>query len=179
MTAVILAPLAIRGTIILSTMAWAAAEYVSLLYPDRWRAARMLWTAGALLAGAHAVAALQIVYGWDQQAAIAATARQTAALTGLDWGGGLYVNYAFITLWLTDAALWWRSPARYVNRTRLHRSSLRAIFLFMFINGAIVFANGPGRAVGAIAVVTVIAAWTRSARSTNSQARRPLKSSAG
>jgi hypothetical protein len=178
-TAALLAPLAIRGTIVLSTIAWASAEYVSLMHPDRWRAARTLWTAGALLAAAHAVAALHIVYGWDQQAAVAGTARQTAALTGLDWGGGLYVNYAFITLWLTDAAFWWRFPARYLHRTRLHSSSLRAIFLFMFINGAIVFASGPGRAIGAIAVVTVIAAWTRSARSTSSHDRRPLKSSAG
>jgi hypothetical protein len=166
-TAVILAPLAIRGTIVLSTMAWASAEYLNLLRPDRWRAARTLWTAGALLAAAHAIAALHIVYGWNQEAAIASTARQTAAVTGLNWGGGLYVNYAFVALWLTDAALWWRSPARYIHRTRLHRSALRAIFLFMFFNGAIVFANGAGRAVGAIAVLTVIVAWTTSAKPTN------------
>ena len=36
------------------------------------------------------------------------SARQTAEVFGLDWGGGLYVNYAFTAAWVADVA--WRKP---------------------------------------------------------------------
>ena len=96
-------------------------------------------------------------------AAIAHTARQTAALTGLNWGGGLYVNYAFIALWVGDAMLWWRDRSSYERRSAAWRDALLAIFVFMFVNGGIVFAHGPARAVGLIAVGVVL--WARLGKS--------------
>ena len=35
------------------------------------------------------------------------TARQTAAVYGVAWGGGVYVNYLFVGVWLAEL-LWWR-----------------------------------------------------------------------
>jgi hypothetical protein len=107
----------------------------------------------------HAVAVFHYIHHWSQEEALAHTARQTAALVGLDWGGGLYVNYAFISLWAGDAALWWRDRSSYEARSVASRDILLAIFVFMFVNGGIVFAHGPARVIGLIAVG--IATWAR------------------
>ncbi len=111
----------------------------------------------------HAVAVFHYIHHWSQDEALAHTARQTAALTGLHWGGGLYVNYAFISLWAGDAALWWRDRASYEGRSAVSRDILLAIFVFMFVNGGIVFAHGPARAIGLISVGIVI--WARFGKS--------------
>ncbi len=148
-----------RATILAATIVWAVAECVRLLRPDLWKLARALWTCGAALAAAHAAAALHLTYQWSHAAALEATRRQTLATTGLDWGGGLYVNYAFLALWLWDAGAWWRQPGRRASRPRLYANGLFLFFLFMFVNGAVVFAHGPGRAVGVAAVASVAIAW--------------------
>ena len=149
----------VRVTIVLSTALWAAVEALRLLRPMLGGSLRGLWTAAVILAIAHAAMAFHVVYDWSHDTALAATARQTAQHTGLTWGGGLYVNYLFLTLWAADALWWWRSPASYLSRDpRLERARL-ALFTFMFVNGAIVFAAGVARAVGIIAVGSVCAAW--------------------
>jgi hypothetical protein len=151
--------LAVRGSIATATLSWAAAEWVRWRQPDRVTMARAFWTAGAALLIVHSVAVFHFIHHWSQDAALEHTARQTAALTGLDWGGGLFVNYAFIALWAGDALLWWRDPAAYARRSPAGRDTLLAIFLFMFINAGVVFARGPARLVGLIAVAVVV--WAR------------------
>ncbi len=125
----------------------------------RGKTARAFWTTGAALLVVHTLAVFHYIHRWSQDAALEHTARQTAALTGLDWGGGLYVNYAFIALWALDAIRWWRNPAAYERRTPVARDTLLAIFLFMFVNAGIVFAHGPARWVGIAAVGVVL--WAR------------------
>jgi hypothetical protein len=146
----------------LAIAVWAGTETLKLLGPRADRGARALWTAGAVLAIAHAAAAFHLVHGWSHDEAYASTARQTANLTGLDWGGGLFVNYAFLALWAADAAWWWARPSSYRRRPRVVEWAMRGFFLFMFINGAIVFAHGAMRAFGTLAVGAVIVAWYRS-----------------
>lgn len=153
------AVLAVRGSIAAATVSWAVAEWLRWREPARGQAARVFWTAGIALLVVHSVAVFHYVHGWSQDAALEHTARQTAALTGLDWGAGLYVNYAFIALWVFDALLWWRDPVAYERRAQTARDTLFAIFLFMFINAGIVFARGPARWVGIVAVGVVI--WAR------------------
>ena len=153
------AALAVRGSIAAATVAWAAAEWLRWRQPTRGQAARTFWTAGAALLVVHCLAVFHYVHDWSQDAALEHTARQTAALTGLDWGGGLYVNYAFVGLWALDAFFWWRDPAAYERRTPIARDALLAVFLFMFVNAGIVFAHGPARWLG-IATVGVVL-WAR------------------
>src|SRR5262245_48127869 len=50
----------------------------------RVRIARLFWTAGCLFFLAHVVCAFHFVHSWSHDAAYAATARDTAALFGLD-----------------------------------------------------------------------------------------------
>lgn len=149
----------VRGTILVATALWAAAEILKLRRPRSVEPARQLWTLAAALIWLHACAAFQHVYGWSQVTAIEATARQTAAVTGLAWGGGLFVNYAFLAIWAADAAWWWNAPTSYLTRSAIIERSRRWIFVFMFVNGAVVFATGPARLVGVVAVGAVCAVW--------------------
>jgi hypothetical protein len=78
------------------------------------------------------------------------------------FGGGLFVNYFFLALWTLEAAWWWLAPASY-RAVVAARGGVRAFFLFMFLNGAVVFAHGPLRALGAAAVLLVAWSWYRRA----------------
>lgn len=151
----------VRGTIWLSLLAWVAAEWARCSGRGTKAAGRGAWTVGALAALGHSAAAFHVHHGWSQGAALSETARQTAAVTGLDWGGGLYINYLFLALWTADAGWWWLRPVAFDRRPRPLDHGVRAFVLFMFVNGAVVFANGAIRAVGTAAVLAVLAAWYR------------------
>lgn len=87
------------------------------------------------------------------------TARQTAAVYGLNWGGGVYVNYLFTTAWLTEA-WWWRAyPLQYFGRRRVITWVLRAFYFVIIVNAAIVFAGVPGRVIGVVLVGALMWMW--------------------
>ena len=154
----------VRATMLASTVLWALAEVLKIRRPYAVTPARRTWTAAVALALLHAVTAFGVSYGWSHAAAVEDTARRTAAVTGLAWGGGLFVNYLFLGLWLADAAWWWVDPGGYLRRSvRIERARV-ALFVFMFLNGAIVFASNTARLVGIPAVAAVCTAWTLGAR---------------
>ena len=121
---------------------------------------RVMLTVGCLLYLAHVVAAFSSEHAWSHATAYASTARQTEALFGLDWGGGLYVNYAFSALWVSEVVWWWMASASYLHRERWKHITVRAVFLFMIANGAVVFVNGPMRWVGLAIVATLVTTWS-------------------
>ena len=145
----------VRATMIVATVAWALGEALMRrsATADRW--ARVSWTIGIALALIHVVLAFQLVYAWDHEAAVAATVQQAADRFGWGWRGGIYVNYVFLALWLADVCWWWLAPAAHASRSRRFETARLALFTFMFLNGAVVFASGTGRLVG-IASVTVV-----------------------
>jgi hypothetical protein len=151
--------LAVRGSIAAATLAWATAECLRWRAPWRFAGARAAWSIGALLVVVHSVAVFHFIHQWNHDAALAHTAQQTSALTGLDWSWGLYVNYVFITLWIADCAWAWLDPVAYRQRSLTARDTLLAVFLFMFVNGAVIFAPWPSRALGIAAVAAVV--WSR------------------
>ena len=150
--------LLLRATIWLSVFAWAATEVFRQTRLDRDLLARTLWTAGAVLLAVHTAIAFQFWHGWSHDAAYESTAQQSAALTGVAAGWGLYLNYALVIVWLADAAWWWRDPRGYQARSRALDAGIFAFFLFMMVNGAVVFATSPMRIAGALAVAVAILA---------------------
>lgn len=148
-----------------ATAAWAAGEWLrgrstSSSHASRW------WAIGAAFALVHAVAAFAMFYGWSQRVALERIAAQTAQLTGLSWGGGLYLNYLFLVVWTADAAWWMASPASFARRRRWIDRLTRGFLFFMFVNGGVVFADGWMQAIGGAAVAAVTLAWYREWRST-------------
>ena len=108
---------------------------------------------------AHVALAFQVHHLWSHAAAVAHTAAQTQALVGWNWGGGIYINYLFSTLWVGETAWWWLSPERYGNRSRGVELAVRGFFLFMIVNGAVVFVHGPQRWLGVAIVAVLLGAW--------------------
>jgi hypothetical protein len=151
--------LVIRATVILATIGYTLAEWLRFRHPAAWPGSRLAWTAGAVLLMVHAAAAFHVRHGWSHSSAIESTSSQTRAVTGIDSGAGLYVNYAFLALWAGDAVWWWRRPRSYAARSAPVRNALAAVFFFMFLNGAVVFASGTFRWFGAACLTAVAAAW--------------------
>jgi len=100
---------------------------------------RWFWTAGCILLVVHILCAFGFYHRWSHQAAYRHTAEQTAAVTGLDWGGGLYVNYAFALFWAVDVAVWWRRGRQFPCRSRGYLTALHSVFALMMINATVVF----------------------------------------
>lgn len=143
------------GTIAGALVAWAAAETLR---------SQTLWTLGAVLTVVHSAAAFHVFHGWSHDRAVEATAAQTSAVTGLAWGGGVYFNYALLVLWTGDAIRGWRraggvEPGRSGGRRPIGSAAVRAFVWFMFVNGAVVFADGAMRVLGVLAVGSVTLSW--------------------
>ena len=148
----------VRSTMMLATAAWAAAEALTRRWPASDRIARSLFTIGLALTLVHVALAFHIVYGWNHEAAVAATAQQAADRFGWGWRGSIYFNYVFLGIWIADVGWWWIAPRSHAARPAGFEASRLGIFVFMFVNGAVVFASGVGRLVGIVSVGVVLAA---------------------
>lgn len=131
--------------------------------------ARAVHAAGLVLCVVHILISFDVVHGWSHAAAVAATAEQTRALFGLNWGGGVYANYFFVAVWALDTQWWRRSggPGGPLSRgtsgggSRAVTWALRAFYLIYLLNAAVVFAAGWRRALGLVLVVALAAVWGR------------------
>lgn len=133
------------------------------------RGARLLWTAGCGLYLLHVAAAFHYEHGWSHAAAVRFTAERTRAVTGLDFAGGLYVNYVFTAGWIADTArLWlcrvsagetcgwltqdrsasWQLRTRLGSATRWLAIGWYGLFVFVAFNATAVFATGTVRWAG-------------------------------
>jgi hypothetical protein len=151
----------VRLTMIVATVLWAVGEALMRRSERLDRLARASFSAGLALALIHAVAAFDVVYAWDHERAVRDTAQQAADVFGWGWRGGIYVNYVLLAVWLGDVAWWWLAPAARAARPRLLERLRLAFFVFMFLNGAVIFASGVGRAVGiaSLALVATARLW--------------------
>ena len=153
---------ALYGTIWLALVLFAAGEFGRARSP----AARWGWPAfagGLVLAIVHTLLSFAIVHRWSHADAVAATAAQTAAVYGASFGGGLYVNYAFFAVWFADAA-WWRLSASSQIRPPALMWTVRAFYIVIIVNAAVVFAGGWRRAAGVAVVAAILLAWSRGSR---------------
>jgi hypothetical protein len=148
----------VRGTMILATVAWTAGEVLMRRSPLSDRLARGIWTMGIALALIHVVLAFELVYAWDHEAAVAATAQQAVDRFGWGWRGAIYINYVFLALWFADVCWWWAAPASHATRSLRIETARLILFTFMFFNGAVVFASASRRLVGIAAVAAVLLA---------------------
>jgi hypothetical protein len=121
--------------------------------PDwRWYA----YATGAALCAIHMLLALGGHHRWSHEAAIRETAAQSAEVYGVGWGGGIYVNYAFVLAWIGEA-VWWRAwPASYAARSHAVRWSSWLFYVVVLVNAAIVFASPAGRIAGSMLIAWLI-----------------------
>ena len=156
-----------RITIWLALCAYAASAGMLLLARpgSRWLLhARAVWTIGCVFFLAHVVCAFRFFHHWSHAAAYDETARQTAAITGLRWGGGIWWNYLFAAAWLADVLWWWLAPGSFARRSPRLNAIWHGFFFFMVFNGTVVFGKGPVRWLGAIICGSLAVLWWRRRR---------------
>jgi len=119
--------------------------------------ARLFWTGGCLAFLLHTTSAFQFYHHWSHRTVYEATARRTAEVVGLDWGGGLYANYGFAAVWTADVCWWWLAPGRYLARPRGLEWALQGFLGFMAFNATVVFGAGAVRWIGMAACLFLAA----------------------
>lgn len=129
------------------------------------RFARASWTVGCAALLAHVACAFHFKHGWSHAAAYRDTARQTSEVFRIDWGGGLYVNYALAALWVADVGWWWgRGLVAYRRRAWPLTAAWHAFLLFVVFNATVVFGEGFVRWAGLCLCVALGLAWLNAAR---------------
>jgi hypothetical protein len=166
--------LALYGTIWLALAAFVAGEAGKRRRPvPRWA-----WTislAGVLLCVAHIAVALGHHHHWNHDAAVAETARQTAAVYGVAWRGGVYVNYVFVAVWLAELWRWRTRPAEHFAPSRAAWWAVRAFYFVIILNGAVVFASPRTRIAGVVLTVALFLIWADGSTSAGRSKDRPLQ----
>lgn len=156
-----------RITIWVAISGYALGAALPLLFRQRpqWQArARWAWTIGCFGLIAHTVCAFHFYHHWSQISAYREVERQTAEVTGLGWGGGLFINYAFLAAWMLDVAWWWRGLESYRNRHWLITAFWQGIFIFMIFNATVVFKTGAVRWIGLALCLALLAIWQMTKR---------------
>jgi hypothetical protein len=113
--------------------------------PARGGRARWLWTLGCVLLWIHVGCAFHFQHHWSHAAAYTHTAEQTAKLTGIHWGGGVYFNYLLMLVWAGDALWWWLALRSYDSRPATVNRLVVGFILFMAFNATVVFGSGAPR----------------------------------
>jgi hypothetical protein len=144
---------------------------LALLLTNRERSARWLWTLGCVCLIAHILSAYHFYHHWDQTAALRETARQTEAVVGWNWSGGLYINYLFAAVWIADVMWWWRGLDAYRDRSPFASGMVHGFLAFIVFNATVVFKTGPLRAIGIAGTVLLVGLFIRSRRTVSALSR--------
>ena len=147
-----------------AALLYAAGIALLLAGPKYDQSARLVWTLGCAVLWVHVAAAFQFIHHWSHSDALRFTAEQTAAMTGIRGGAGIYLNYLFMLAWAVDCAFWWMAGlVAYRRRRRAVTLTLHAFLLFMMFNATVIFAGGLTRYIGIMVFVCLglllIARW--------------------
>ena len=112
----------------------------------RWQ---VVWSAAGILLGIHILVAFHFEHAWSHAAAYRHTARQTADTIGLNWGGGLYFNYAVVAMWLADIFMLWSGRDAW-RQSRTKRAIVDWFVTFMMVNATVVFGPWGWKPLGVI-----------------------------
>ena len=155
--------LLVTGTIWVALVLYVAGEFGRSLRP-RVSWARPVWILGSICYICHVISAFSLHHHWSHSAAYIYTAATTNDLVGIDSGLGLWVNYVFTAVWVGEGLL----PGRWaVTANRRFNHIVRSVFLFMIINGAVVFVAGPQRWFGLLLVTGLLTIWWNDTRTTS------------
>ena len=125
---------------------------------DRW--VRVAWTMGCAALIAHFIFAFHFYHAWSHESAHVDTARQTAEVFAINWGGGLFINYAVAILWTADVAWWWLAGINsYRCRPWLLTLLWHGFLIFIIFNATVVFKDGLARWTGLLTCLSLCLSW--------------------
>ena len=125
---------------------------------------RWAWPASAtgwLALAVHMLVAMGVHHGWSHAAAIDETKLLTERVYGVAWSGGVYVNYAFLGVWLAYVVCWKKTDGA-VPAWLLY--TWRAMVAIVVSNAAVVFAAPARQFAGAVMTAAIVASWWLSGR---------------
>lgn len=152
-----------RSTIWVSILSYAIGAIVFAMSRgrsgfDRW--ARLAWTIGCAALIVHFICAFNFYHAWSHESAYVDTARQTAEVMRVNWGGGLFINYAVALLWIADVSWWWVAGlGSYRRRPWLLTLIWHSFLIFIIFNATVVFKEGLTRWVGLLVCVSLVLSW--------------------
>ena len=121
---------------------------------------RVTWTIACAALGVHYLFAFEFFHHWSHQSAYLETARQTEEVFRINWGGGLFINYGVLALWVLDVGWWWLAGLEsYRNRPRSLVYAWHAVLIFIIFNATVVFKNGLLRGIGIFVTVILLLSW--------------------
>lgn len=130
---------------------------------DRW--ARVAWTIGCVALVAHYLVAFNFYHAWSHASAYSETARRTAEVFRINWGGGLFINYGFACVWAADVAWWWFAGLdAYRRRPWWITLVWHGFLLFIIFNATVVFKTGLTRWIGLLVCLTLCLSWVSVSR---------------
>ena len=112
--------------------------WILLLFRRQNTSSRIVSTLALAAYLLHVWCAFEYLYQWSHTVAYRETARQTAELFGVSWGGGLYLNYLFTAVWIADCAWVWLSPHWWRSRAPWVATALHVFLAFMWVNATLV-----------------------------------------
>lgn len=121
--------------------------------------AKAAWTVGCFALLGHVALAFHYYHDWSQDSAYRETARQTAEVFRVDWGGGLFINYAMIAAWVIDVSWWWAWPDAYRRRPQILTTIWHGFLIFIFFNATVIFGSGVIRWIGLAVCVGLLLVW--------------------
>jgi hypothetical protein len=125
---------------------------------DRW--VRLAWTGGCAALVLHFICAFNFYHSWSHGSAYIDTARQTAEVFKVNWGGGLFINYAVASLWFADVAWWWfAGVSSYRRRPWAVTLIWHSFLIFIIFNATVVFKDGLTRWIGLLVCLTLCLSW--------------------
>ncbi|HZN09929.1 MAG TPA: hypothetical protein VFB65_24245 [Pyrinomonadaceae bacterium] len=157
-----------RSTIWISILSYAVGCVVFAMASrqtqlDRW--VRLAWTIGCAALILHFICAFQFFHSWSHESAYVDTARQTAAVFRINWGGGLFINYAVASLWFADVAWFWFAGVNsYRRRPWLLTLAWHSFLIFIIFNATVVFKDGMTRWIGLLVCLTLCLSWVSISR---------------
>lgn len=118
-----------------------------------------LSSAGLAALVVHIGIAILHHHGGRHAEAVEATARLTEQVYGIRWGGGVYVNYAFVAAWAAYL-WWWRAHVNAPIASR-HPGVLvaRAVLFLIIVNALVIFASPVTRPLGVALSIALLWAW--------------------
>lgn len=106
---------------------------------------RFSWLFGSVMIAFHILASYGIAHGWSHAAAVEATAVESEQVTGIRAGWGVYVNFAFVAVWMGYSITMVSSRRRWPGIDQ-------AVFWFtaaIIVSATIVFESGAVRSLSA------------------------------
>lgn len=122
------------------------------------------WAVGLAFYLAHVALAFHIVHDWSHSAAWQHTAQETARVTGINRGEGVWVNYLFTVIWAMDLARIIRANRIRTATSRRVDTVIGGIFLFICVNATAVFGPAHYRPIAVMAGVLAWIVWYRGTR---------------